>query len=98
MQKISRRSLFGGVAALIAAPAIVRVASLMPVKAYGQSYIIRPMNFIHGEISPLLDLRPGAITWLQYPDPDLPPAYYGFDIFEAPPNPPRVRVHGEWRT
>lgn len=29
--KISRRSLFGGVAALVAAPAIVRVSSLMPV-------------------------------------------------------------------
>lgn len=31
--RLSRRGLFGGFAALLAAPAIVRVASIMPVKA-----------------------------------------------------------------
>lgn len=31
---ISRRGLLGGIGALLAAPAIVRVASLMPVKAW----------------------------------------------------------------
>lgn len=33
MASLTRRSLFGGIAALIAAPAIVRVASIMPVYA-----------------------------------------------------------------
>lgn len=31
--RLSRRALFGGLAALVAAPAIVRVASIMPVRA-----------------------------------------------------------------
>ncbi len=33
MSELSRRSLFAGIGALIAAPAIVRAASLMPVRA-----------------------------------------------------------------
>ncbi len=33
MTELSRRSLFAGIGALIAAPAIVRAASLMPVRA-----------------------------------------------------------------
>lgn len=32
---LTRRSLIGGLAAFIAAPAVIRVAQLMPVKAFG---------------------------------------------------------------
>jgi hypothetical protein len=45
---LSRRSLITGLVSFVAAPAIVRVSSLMPVKAWGGYEI---------------DLRPGAINW-----------------------------------
>lgn len=38
---ISRRSLFGGFAGLLAAPAIVKAASLMPVKALSSEWPLK---------------------------------------------------------
>lgn len=41
IETLSRRKLLGGLGLLIAAPAIVRVASLMPVKALPEVYEFR---------------------------------------------------------
>ena len=68
MQNLSRRSLFGGVAA-------AAVAAILPATGYkGRGFYQvtagPPMpKFIVGEIEPvLLDLRPGAMYWLQTPE------------------------------
>ena len=47
---ISRRGLIGGMAGLLAAPAIVRASSLMPVKA------VEAVEYLP------CDLRPGAVN------------------------------------
>jgi hypothetical protein len=53
---LSRRSFIGGLAALVAAPAIVRVTSLMPVKAFvTERYVWVPRDALDS-IMPL-DLR-----------------------------------------
>ena len=44
---LTRRSLFGGVAALLAAPAIVRVQSIMPVKAWSDQFTFN--NYLLGQ-------------------------------------------------
>lgn len=49
---LSRRGLFTGVAALLAAPAIVRATSLMPVKPW------------HGYVDVLMDTQPAFRSYL----------------------------------
>ena len=56
MMLLSRRGLIAGLVSLVAAPAIVRASSLMPVKAW-EPFI--PAGLLHDA-----DLRPGAITWV----------------------------------
>jgi len=46
---VSRRGLLTGLASLLAAPAIVRVTSLMPVKALGPPELVLPYTYGENE-------------------------------------------------
>ena len=74
---LSRRSLITGLASLVAAPAIVRVGSIMPVKAI-------PVEWLDGEITPLLGPRHDLVEineWL---------AECKRRLIDAMINPPRI--------
>jgi hypothetical protein len=63
MLTLSRRSLITGLASLVAAPAIVRVGSIMPVKAWIEEPRAQ-LNWDFGGI----DIRPGALNYAKpYP-------------------------------
>jgi hypothetical protein len=62
MSDLSRRSLITGLISLIAAPAIVRVSSLMPVKALKPDYQVPPVYF-QGRLFWVTKDQPQTIQW-----------------------------------
>lgn len=61
---ITRRGLIGGLAAFIAAPAIIRVASIMPIKAFDEVPLL--VNVPHRAFVVLSD---GLLYWSDQTDP-----------------------------
>ena len=59
MSELNRRSLITGLISLVAAPAIVRAGSLMPVK----QMIEQPVGFIHG--IPIYEDYKGPVVYFQ---------------------------------
>lgn len=70
---LTRRGLIGGLASVLAAPAIVRASSLMPVKAwapYSDEVAIKVLSAEYGApFIQYVDLRPGALNYAE-PHPD----------------------------
>lgn len=74
MTLLTRRSLLGGIGALLAAPAIVRAASLMPVKTWADPHVMIRGQWIGyaGSFGKLETSRDG-VNWypVQMPSPSL---------------------------
>ena len=64
----TRRGLITGLTSFLAAPAIVRASSLMPVKAWVPAEwhdIVKATRFVHSRGGVEIDLNPGALNYAQ---------------------------------
>ena len=90
--QISRRSLFRGLGALIVAPAVIRVAELMPIKPWRPGYEIRDdlselmtttLRAHSREIAENITNNNALLQQLKYAQPNSFVRYAGYDWIEA---------------